>query len=119
MEIGFEAWLCLGLLVGFFGGFYAHRMGNRDYFNSNACSSKNEEKFQPQFEVVKIEQEYDCDMRGVAKYTVLNCFHNKKNNRDFVYQTFYFYDKNGLYNIGDKLTFARCEKNKEYGNDKG
>jgi hypothetical protein len=51
----------------------------------------------------KIEESQDIDGRFIAKYTVRNCFFAKKNNRDFKYQTFYFYDKIGKYVIGQKL----------------
>lgn len=72
------------------------------YFNS--CAYKIEsDKFSPKFEIVKIEESLDIDCRLIAKYTVRNHFFAKKNNKAFKYQTFYFYDKIGKYEIGQEL----------------
>ena len=72
------------------------------YFNS--CVYKSEgDNFLPEFMVIKIEKSEDIDGRLIAKYTVRNYFFAKKNNKDFKYQTFYFYDKIDKYVIGQKL----------------
>ena len=74
------------------------------YFNSNAHKIVESDKHLPEFEVVAIEQSEDIDHYPIAKYTVRNHFFAKKNDKDFKYQTFYFYDKVDEYIIGQKLT---------------
>lgn len=76
-------------------------------FNSNV-KSVGDSSFQPRFEVVKIESSEDGEYFPVAKYTVLNCFHNKENGKDFKYRHYYFYDVMDKYKIGDVLTFTKA-----------
>lgn len=75
-------------------------------FNSNV-TSVGDSSFQPRFEVVKIESSEDGEHFPAAKYTVLNCFHNKENGKDFKYRHYYFYDVMDKYRIGDVLTFTK------------
>ena len=79
------------------------------YFNSNAYD-KDSNQFLPEFEVTDIKLSYDKNTNRIARYTVINAFHAKKNFKDFRYQTFYFYDKIDAYKIGDKLTLAKLMK---------
>ena len=75
-------------------------------FNSNV-KSVGDSSFQPRFKVVKIESSEDGEHFPAAKYTVLNCFHNKENGKDFKYRHYYFYDVMDKYRIGDVLTFTK------------
>jgi hypothetical protein len=98
MEISILVWWALGLIV----GTLIINYKNDIYFNS--CAYKIESvNFLPEFMVVKIEKSEDVDGIPIAKYTVRNYFFAKKNNRDFKYQTFYFYDKIDKYVVGQKL----------------
>lgn len=47
---------------------------------------------------------------GLWKYTVSNCFFGKAKHKDFVYNTYVFYDQPHKYNIGDILTLTKIEK---------
>ena len=85
--------------------FIALNLNRKSYFNSNVLGA-NDEKFRPRFEVVGVEAAEDGEYRTIAKYEVKNYFFVKKNNKNFKYQTFYFYDKIGAYKIGDVITFA-------------
>ena len=74
------------------------------YFNSNAHKIVESDNHLPEFDVIAIEHSEDIDHRSIAKYTVRNSFFAKKNNKDFKYQTFYFYDTRDKYVIGQTLT---------------
>lgn len=74
------------------------------YFNSNAHKIANSDNHLPEFHVTAIEYSEDIDHRPIAKYTVRNYFFAKKNNKDFKYQTFYFYDTRDKYIIGQTLS---------------
>ena len=103
-------WLILLLVLGFCGGYtICMYRENNMYFNSNA-KDKDSYGFLPEFEVTDIELSYDKNTNRIARYTVINAFHAKKNFEDFRYQTFYFYDKLDAYKIGDKLTLAKLMK---------
>lgn len=99
MEILIIVWFILGLIIG---ALLLVNYKKDIYFNS--CAYKTESvNFLPEFMVIKIEESEDVDGRPIAKYTVRNYFFAKKNNKDFKYQTFYFYDKINKYAIGQKL----------------
>lgn len=81
---------------------------DRHHYYFNSCAYKRDDKrFIPTFTVDEIERCFDSDGWEIAKYTVINSYFAKKNNRNFVYQYFYFYDKVGMYNIGDEITFTK------------
>ena len=44
------------------------------------------------------------------KYTAISSFFGKSKHRDFVYNTYVFYDQPHKYNIGDILTLTKIEK---------
>lgn len=79
---------------------------HQNYFNSYACS-RDDKRFIPSFTVDEIERCFDSDGWEIAKYKVINSYFAKEDNRNFVYQHFYFYDKVGKYNIGDKIIFIK------------
>ena len=78
----------------------------QNYFNSYACS-RDDKRFIPSFKIDGIERCFDSDGREIARYKVINSYFAKEDNRNFVFQYFYFYDKVGMYNIGDKITFTK------------
>lgn len=80
---------------------------HQNQFNSSVRTINDYMKFKPKFKVEKIESFLDGYGNKIAKYTVTNCYFAKKNERDFVYQHFYFYDKVGLYNLGDEITLTK------------
>ena len=79
---------------------------HQNYFNSCAYK-RDDERFIPIFTVDEIERCFDSDGWEIAKYKVINSYFAKENNRNFVYQYFYFYDKVGMYNIGDKIILTK------------
>ena len=100
-----ETLIFLGFIIGIVvGAILMSAYEKKIYFNSNAYKIVESDKFLPEFEVVAIEQSDDIDHRPIAKYTVKNHFFAKKNNKNFKYQTFYFYDRVDKYVIGQKLT---------------
>lgn len=97
----------INLSVGFImGGIVFGRW--KTYFNSKA-KSISDKGFWPEFEVTNIEWATDAEYNTIARYTVVNCFFSKKDNRDFKYQKFYFYDKIDAYKVGDKLTINKLK----------
>ena len=100
-----ETLIFLGFIIGIVvGAILMSAYEKKIYFNSNAHKIVESDKHLPEFEVVAIEQSDDIDYRPIAKYTVKNYFFAKKNNKDFKYQTFYFYDRVDKYVIGQELT---------------
>lgn len=100
-----ENLIFLGFIIGCIcGAILMSAYEKKIYFNSNAHKIVESDKHLPEFEVVAIEQSEDIDYRSIAKYTVRNHFFAKKNNKNFKYQTFYFYDRVDKYVIGQKLT---------------
>ena len=98
--------ICWGALIVFVIGTIVSLSKNTTHFNSNVrCVSDG--SFIPKFKVEKIEIAEDGKHCPIAKYTISNCFFNKKNNKDFKYQTFYFYDKLDLYKLGDIISFTK------------
>ena len=89
----------IGLVVG---GILLVNYKKDIYFNSWVYKRESD-NFLPEFMVIKIEESEDIEGRLIAKYTVRNYFFAKKNNKNFKYQTFYFYDKIDKYAIGQKL----------------
>lgn len=79
---------------------------HQNYFNSHAYS-RDDKRFIPSFTVDEIERCFDSDGWEIAKYKVINSYFAKDNNRSFVFQYFYFYDKVGMYNIGDEITLTK------------
>ena len=61
----------------------------------------------PCFEVIKVEQTLDFNYNCVAKYTVEVCFFAKKDNKGWRRNEYYFYDRIGEYNIGDKIKLSK------------
>lgn len=47
----------------------------------------------------------------LSKYTISAGFFKKSNSKHFIYQEFYFYDKSGKYNVGDRLFLNRNKEN--------
>ena len=96
--------LCIGFAFG-----YAIRTitENKVLLNSN-FKCVEEDRFAPEFSVESIEAAYDAKHRTIAKYTISNCFFAKKGNKDFRYNTFYFYDKTNKYKVGDSLKLELC-----------
>lgn len=81
---------------------------HQNQFNSSVRSiSGNYRLFIPRFKVEKIELRLDDYGNRIAKYTVTNTYYAKENNRDFVCQYFHFYDKVGLYDLGDEITLTK------------
>lgn len=81
---------------------------HQNQFNSSVCSiNKDYRLFIPRFKVEKIELSLDDYGNRIAKYTVINTYYAKENERDFVYQHFHFYDKVGLYDLGDEITLTK------------
>jgi hypothetical protein len=101
--------LAIGLCMGFFVAGMALSENKRICFNSNA-GRISDDRFLPTFEVVEVKHVLDGDNNPIAKYTVLNCFFSKKDNKGFEYQRFHFYGKIGEYNVGDVLTFTNLKK---------
>lgn len=100
-----ETLIFLGFIIGVVvGAILMSAYEKKIYFNSNAYKIVESDKHLPKFEVVAIEQSEDIDHRPIAKYTVRNYFFAKKNNKNFKYQTFYFYDRVDKYVIGQELT---------------
>lgn len=109
MESNPEIWIFGFIVLAFVIGLIAmllNKCSHQNYFNSYACS-RDDKRFIPTFTVDKIERCFDSDGREIAKYKVINSYFATENNRDFIYQHFYFYDKVGMYNIGDKITFTK------------
>lgn len=63
-----------------------------------------------ELEVTEIDVSFDVKFRKIARYTATVAFFNKKNNKDWVYNKFVFYDEIGKYNVGDKLTITKVIK---------
>lgn len=81
---------------------------HRSQFNSSVRSiNENYGLFIPRFKVEKIELRLDDYGNRIAKYTVINTYFAKENERDFVCQYFHFYDKVGLYDLGDEITLTK------------
>lgn len=100
-----ETLIILGFIMGIVvGAMLMSAYEKKIYFNSNAHKIVESDEHLSKFEVVAIEQSEDIDYRSIAKYTVRNCFFAKKNNKNFKYQTFYFYDTRDKYVIGQTLT---------------
>ena len=100
-----ETLIFLGFIIGIVVGvILMSAYEKKIYFNSNAYKIVESDKHLPEFEIVAIEQSEDIDYRSIARYTVKNYFFAKKNNKDFKYQTFYFYDTRDKYVIGQRLT---------------
>ena len=108
MEINSGIWIFGFIVLAFVIGLITMLLHNRhqNYFNSHACS-KDDKQFIPSFTVDEIERCFDSDGWEIAKYKVINSYHAKENNRSFVFQYFYFYDKVGKYNIGDKIILTK------------
>ena len=108
MESNPGIWMSVFIVLAFVIGLITMLFHNRhqNYFNS--CAYKRDDKrFIPTFTVDEIERCFDSDGCEIARYKVINSYHAKKNNRSFVYQYFYFYDKVGMYNIGDKIILTK------------
>lgn len=75
------------------------------HFNANTDKIKD-----VMFVVVKIEQCISSEPNKlfIAKYTVENTFFSRKNAEGYKCQTFYFYDEQNKYKIGDVLIL--CNK---------
>lgn len=101
--------LAIGLCMGFFVAGIRLVENKRIYFNSNV-GRISDDIFLPTFEVMEVKHVLDRDNNPIAKYTVLNCFFSKKDNKGFEYQRFHFYGKIGEYNVGDILTFNKLKK---------
>lgn len=98
--------LIYGILIGFFIGLICFNTNKTLYFNSNKNRSIDNKRFYPEFEIIHIDKAEDESYNIIAKYTVINSFFAKKNNNDFKYQKFYFYDLKDKYQIGDTITFT-------------
>lgn len=48
---------------------------------------------------------------GLSKYKISIEFFKKSNARGWIYKEFYFYDKTGKYNVGDRLFLNRNKEN--------
>lgn len=109
MESNPGIWIFVFIVLAFVIGLITmllHKCSRQNYFNS--CAYKRDDKrFIPTFTVDEIERCFDGDGWEIARYKVINSYHAKKDNRNFVYQYFYFYDKVGMYNVGDKITFTK------------
>ena len=108
MESNSGIWISVFIVLAFVIGLITMLLHDRhqNYFNS--CAYKRDDKqFIPTFTVDEIERCFDSDGLEIAKYKVINSYFAKENNRNFVYQYFYFYDKVGKYNIGDEITFTK------------
>lgn len=108
MESNSGIWIFGFIVLAFVVGLITMSLHDRHqkYFNSYVCSRDNKQ-FIPSFKVDGIERCFDSDGREIAKYKVINSYFAKENNRNFVFQYFYFYDKVGMYNIGDKIIFTK------------
>ena len=99
----------VAILMGIFLGIALCKMHKETYFNSNSNKCIYDEIFIPTFKVTNIELTEDAGHNKVAKYTILNYFFAKKNDKNFKYQQFYFYDKIDKYKVGDEITFTNYE----------
>lgn len=100
-----ETLIFLGFIIGIVvGAILMSAYDKKIYFNSNCNKIVESDKFLPEFDVIAIEHSEDLDYHSIAKYTVRNHFFAKKNNKDYKYQTFYFYDRVDKYVIGQTLT---------------
>ena len=108
MENNSEIWMSVFIVLAFVIGLITMLLRDRyqNYFNSYACS-RDDKRFIPTFKIDGIERCFDSDGREIAKYKVINSYFAKDDNRNFVFQYFYFYDKVGMYNIGDEITFIK------------
>ena len=108
MENNSEIWMSVFIVLAFVIGLITMLLRDRyqNYFNSYACS-RDDKRFIPTFKIDGIERCFDSDGREIAKYKVINSYFAKDDNRNFVFQYFYFYDKVGMYNIGDEITFTK------------
>lgn len=85
-----------------------HSIKYQKQFNSSVRSiNKDYRLFIPRFKVEKIESSLDDYGNRIAKYTVINTYYAKENERDFVCQHFHFYDKVGQYDLGDEITLTK------------
>ena len=108
MESNSGIWIFGFIVLAFFIGLITmlFRDRHQNYFNSYAYS-RDDKRFIPTFKVDEIERCFDSDGMEIAKYKVINSYFAKENNRNFVFQHFYFYDKIGMYNIGDEITLTK------------
>lgn len=61
---------------------------------------------QVEFEVDRIDTSFNEQDKKIAKYTVSCFFFGKKNNKDWRYNEFVFFDDMDKYHVGDRLTLT-------------
>lgn len=86
-------------LLGIFLGIFMQR---KNYL----FNSKDEHK-PVEFKVIKADIVYTSDFERICKYTVVAYFFNKKDNNDWCYNKFVFFDEVGKYNLDDKFVLEK------------
>jgi hypothetical protein len=60
-----------------------------------------------EFEITEIKLTLDSEYNEIAQYTAEAYFYNKKDNKDWHYNKFIFFDEVGKYTFRDKLTLIK------------
>lgn len=60
-----------------------------------------------EFKVIKTDIVYTSNLERICKYTVVAYFFNKKDNNDWCYNKFVFFDEVGKYNLDDKFVLVK------------